>query len=181
LVQLGSSSIEEVLRVLLWLLLLFSLVPLVELALLLWIGAHTSWWFALGLVIFTGVLGAWLARHEGLRCLRRLQQDLARGKLPADPLLDALMILLAGALLVTPGVLTDALGFALLVSPIRRVVRRWIKRRIRARLIGPGTLRVPSAIVPGRRPLARSPQANTLLAPPRTAHGVCLLLLTPPR
>jgi len=120
--------------VLLRLLLLFSVVPLVELALLVWIGRHTSWWFTLGLVVFTGVVGAWLARHEGLRCLRRFQQDLAEGKLPADPLLDGLMILLAGALLVTPGVLTDALGFALLIPPCRRLVRARLKRRIGARV-----------------------------------------------
>ena len=120
------------------LLLLFSLVPLVELALLLWIGAHTSWWFTLGLVVFTGVVGAWLARHEGLRCVGRFHQDLAAGKLPADPLLDGLMILLAGALLVTPGVLTDALGFALLLPPFRRLVRDYLKRRIQTRFFVSG-------------------------------------------
>ena len=116
------------------LLLLFCIVPLVELGLLLWIGAHTSWWFTLGLVVFTGVVGAWLARHEGLRCLHRFQQELAAGKLPADPLLDGLMILLAGAFLITPGVLTDALGFALLFPLFRRLVRGYVKRRIQARV-----------------------------------------------
>jgi len=125
--------------VLVRLLLLFTVVPLVELALLLWIGAHTSWWFTLGLVVFTGVAGAWLARHEGVRCLRRFQQELAAGKLPADPLLDGLMILLAGALLVTPGVLTDTLGFALLLPPLRRLVRERVKRRIQTRVFVSGT------------------------------------------
>jgi UPF0716 protein FxsA len=132
--------------VLVRLLFLFTVVPLVELALLLWIGAHTSWWFTLGLVVFTGVAGAWLARHQGLRCLRRFQQELAEGKLPADPLLDGLMILLAGALLVTPGVLTDALGFALLLPPFRRLVRGRVKRRIEARAFVSGA---PGWVPPG--------------------------------
>jgi len=130
----SPNPLTPVFPVLARLLLLFCIVPLVELALLLWIGAQTSWWFTVGLVVFTGVVGACLARHEGLRCLRRFQKDLAAGKLPADPLLDGLMILLAGALLVTPGVLTDALGFALLLPPFRRLVRRYVKRRIQARV-----------------------------------------------
>jgi len=116
------------------LLLLFILVPLVELALLLWLADKTSWLCTLWLVILTGVVGAWLARREGLRCLRAIQDKTARGELPADSLLDGLMILVAGAVLVTPGILTDLLGFALLIPPFRRVVRRWIKRRIGVRL-----------------------------------------------
>lgn len=120
------------------LLLVFTIVPLVELGVLLWLGQHTSWWFTLALVVTTGAIGSWLARQEGLRCWRRFQRELASGQLPADPLLDGLMILVAGALLITPGVLTDALGFALLLPPFRRVVRRLVKRRIQMRVFVPG-------------------------------------------
>ncbi len=116
------------------LLLLFTLVPLVELALLVWLADKTSWLFTLWLVIFTGVLGAWLARREGLRCWREIQERTARGELPTDSLLEGLMILVAGAVLVTPGVLTDLLGFALLIPPFRRAIRRWLAGRIRARM-----------------------------------------------
>ncbi len=116
------------------LLLLFTLVPLTELFLLLWLADKTSWLFTLWLVIFTGVLGAWLARREGLRCLREIQQRIDRGELPTDSLLEGVMILVAGAVLVTPGVLTDILGFSLLIPPFRRVIRRWLAGRITAKV-----------------------------------------------
>jgi len=119
---------------LLRLLLLLTVVPLVELALLLMLADATDWWFTIALVIVTGALGAALARHEGLRCWRRVHDEMAAGRLPGDPLLDALMILLAGALLVTPGVLTDLIGFGLLLPPFRRVVKRWAARRFQAHL-----------------------------------------------
>ena len=119
---------------LLRLLLLFTLVPLVELVLLLILADNTSWQFTVALVLVTGVVGAALARHEGLRCLRRVQQKLAAGELPGDALLDGLMILLAGALLITPGVLTDLVGFALLLPAFRRVVKGRLARRLRARI-----------------------------------------------
>ncbi len=119
---------------LLRLLLLFTLVPLVELALLIWISQYTGLLFTIGLVILTGVVGAWLAREQGLRCWLEVQRQLSRGELPAEPLLDGLMILVAAAVLITPGVLTDAAGFALLVPPIRRMVRRYLTERFRARI-----------------------------------------------
>ncbi len=116
------------------LLLLFTVVPLVELVLLLNIAGKTSPQFTLGLVLATGVAGAALARHEGLRCWRRVHEKMAAGEFPGDPLLDALMILVAGALLVTPGVLTDLVGFALLLPMFRRIVKRRLKDRFRVRM-----------------------------------------------
>ncbi len=110
------------------LLLLFTVVPMVELVLLLILADHTSWYFALALVLVTGIVGAALARWQGLRCVRRLQQQAAAGQVPADPLMDGLMILVAGALLVTPGVLTDVAGFALLTPPVRSVLKRRARR-----------------------------------------------------
>jgi UPF0716 protein FxsA len=124
--------------VLLRLFLLFTLVPLVELALLIWISQHTGLLFTIGLVVFTGAVGAWLAREQGLRCWREVHRQLSQGQVPAEPLLDGLMILVAGAVLITPGVLTDALGFALLVPPIRTMVRRYLARRFKTRItVGP--------------------------------------------
>jgi len=121
--------------VLVRLVLLFTLLPLVELWILLWIADQTRWEFTLGLVIATGVLGASLARHQGLRCWRQFQQRLAEGELPAAELLDGLMILVAAAVLVTPGVITDLAGFLLLVPPVRRLVRRQLSRRLAARVV----------------------------------------------
>jgi len=119
---------------LLRLLLLFTVVPLIELVLLLVLADKTSWQFTLGLVLATGVVGAALARHQGLRCLQRIRQKMAAGQLPGDPLMDGLMILVAGALLVTPGVLTDLVGFALLLPIFRRLMKRWLKHRFEAKV-----------------------------------------------
>jgi len=119
------------------LLLLFTLIPLVELVILIQVARYTSLPFTFGLVIATGVLGAALARHEGLRCLQEIQRRAGRGEMPTDALLEGLMILIAGVVLITPGILTDLTGFALLVPPIRRVFRRWLARRIRARIMFP--------------------------------------------
>ena len=110
------------------LLLLLTIVPLVELVILLRLAEWLRWDGTIALVLLTGVLGAWLARHEGLKALDRIQTDLAAGVTPAAAVVDGVLILVAGLVLVTPGVLTDLCGFALLVPPIRR----WIGRRLAA-------------------------------------------------
>lgn len=116
------------------LLILFTVVPIVELALLIRLGQLISLWPTLGLVIGTGVVGAWLARREGLRTFAAIRAELARGVMPAARMLDGLMILLAGALLVTPGIITDLIGFAMLVPPCRRLIRQrlhdWLRKRV---------------------------------------------------
>lgn len=117
---------------LLRLLLLFTTIPLAELALLLWIGGRIGLLPTVVLILLTGALGAALARHQGLATWGRFQEALAAGRLPGRELLEGLLILVAGALLLTPGVLTDAAGFLLLVPP----ARRWIVRRSEARLRG---------------------------------------------
>jgi len=111
------------------LLLLFTIVPLLELFLLVKLGTVVGVGPTVALVIFTGVLGAWLARQQGLGVLRRLSEDLAVGRLPAVALIDGLLILIAGAVLLTPGLLTDALGFFLLVPQSRAVVRKAVVAR----------------------------------------------------
>lgn len=117
------------------LILLFVTVPLLELALLLKVGE----WIGLGptvaLVVATGFAGAALARQQGLRAFLAVQQELAAGGLPGRSLLDGLSILVGGALLLTPGILTDVLGFSLIVPLSRRwlqgVLRRRMERRIK--------------------------------------------------
>ena len=115
------------------LLLLFTIVPLVELWLLIELGKLINVGPTIALVVVTGIVGAALARHEGLRTLRGIQSDLDAGRLPGDRMIDALLILIAGALLVTPGIITDAVGFLLLVPPVRAAVRNRLKARFRAR------------------------------------------------
>lgn len=121
--------------------LLFVVVPLVELALLIELGRLMGFWPTMALVLLTGVAGAFLARSEGFRTLRALQGELVRGRIPRQAMMDGASILVGGALLLTPGFLTDTFGFALLFPP----TRRWLQRRVRRRLekkVARGELRV---------------------------------------
>jgi UPF0716 protein FxsA len=107
--------------------LLFTCIPLVELYLLLQIGSIIGAVNTILLVIITGVLGAYLAQQEGFRTLERIRTLMAQGEMPGDPLIDALLILVAGFVLITPGILTDLLGFLMLLPVTRSPIRRWIK------------------------------------------------------
>lgn len=113
--------------------LLFLLVPLVELYLLIQVGKVIGAPATIGLVIATAFLGASLARREGLRTFLAIQENVAAGRLPTDDLIEGVMILVAGLTLLTPGFLTDAVGFLILVPVTRRLLRRylvtWLKRR----------------------------------------------------
>ncbi len=115
------------------LLLLFTVVPLIELALLIKIGEVVGLPATIALVIVTGVLGAWLAKNQGVRTLTRLQQELQSVRMPADTMLDGLLIFIAGAVLLTPGLLTDLFGFFLLTPVCRQwlrgVIKTWLQRR----------------------------------------------------
>ena len=115
------------------LLFLFIVVPLIELTLLLLLAEVTTWQFALLLVVVSGGLGALLARQQGLAAFRRIRADLRQTRLPAESVLDAVLILVAAALLLTPGVLTDAFGLSLLIPPIRRRYKAWLLDWLRGR------------------------------------------------
>ena len=114
--------------------LIFISVPLIELVLLLYIKDQTDWTFTLGLVIVTGFVGAWLARVQGWHTYQKIQQKLSNGRMPKDSLLDAAMIFVAGALLLTPGILTDAFGISLLLPSCRQYYRKrlgvWMKSKV---------------------------------------------------
>jgi len=119
------------------LILFFVVVPFVELFILLKLADLISGWYTFALVVFTGVIGASLARHQGFSVIQRLQAETQQGRLPTTTLVDALMIFIAGALLITPGILTDIFGFSLLIPGCRTVYRRWItawlKKRVRVK------------------------------------------------
>ncbi|MEX0890881.1 MAG: FxsA family protein [Gemmatimonadota bacterium] len=112
------------------LLLLFIGVPLLELALLLWIGQRVGLVPTVALVVATGVAGAALARSQGLRVLGRIRAELAAGSMPAQELLDGALVLVAGATLLTPGLLTDVFGLLLLLPG----TRGWVRARLGARM-----------------------------------------------
>ena len=110
--------------------LLFVVVPLLELALLIQIGQVVGFLPTMGVVVLTGVAGAWLARLEGLRTLWKLRHDLSRGQLPGQAIMDGMSILVGAALLLTPGILTDLVGFSLLLPPTRHAIQRSVRRRL---------------------------------------------------
>jgi UPF0716 protein FxsA len=117
-----------------YLFLLFIVLPLVEILILVKIGMVTSFWVPIAIVIVTGVVGTALARREGWKVLDRMREDVRIGQMPADSLIDAFLVLLAGILFVLPGVLTDIVGIALLFPPSRSLVKRgvaaWFKRNV---------------------------------------------------
>ena len=112
------------------LLLLFTLVPLVELYALIRLGSLIGAGPTILLVLGTGAAGAWLARREGFRSWSAVQSELAAGRLPAEELLHALVVVIAGVLLVTPGVFTDAFGLLMLIRPVRAAMIRRARSRI---------------------------------------------------
>ena len=115
--------------------LLFTVIPLIELWLLLRISDLMNVLFTILLVITTGIIGASLARQQGWKTWRRIQEQAARGQPPTDSLLDALLILIAGAVLITPGILTDIVGFTLLMPAARVPVKSWLTRRFQAKIV----------------------------------------------
>ncbi len=113
-----------------WLFLLFVAVPIIEIALFIQVGGAIGLWPTLAIVVLTAIAGTTLMRAQGLMTLNRLQTSMAEGRNPADPMAQGAMILVAGVLLLTPGFFTDAVGFALLLPPVRIALIRWASSRI---------------------------------------------------
>lgn len=114
--------------------LLFLVVPIAELALIIQVADGIGVLNTVGVLILVSVVGAWLVKREGVGVLRRLQTAVNRGQMPHRELVDGGLIMLAGALLLTPGFLSDALGVVLLVPPTRAVVRTAVLARVRRRV-----------------------------------------------
>jgi UPF0716 protein FxsA len=123
------------------LLLLFAIVPVVELFILIKIGSHIGALNTIVLVILTALLGVLLVRLEGLRTLRQIQLALSQGQIPAEELLDGVLIFIGGILLLTPGVLTDVLALILLTPFTRVYFKRWLRRRF-DRMMASGNVRL---------------------------------------
>ena len=118
---------------LLKLFLAFTIIPIIEIYLLIEIGSMFGALTAVTLVILTGFLGAFLARMQGLQTLYRIQESLREGRMPSGELLDALLIVIAGLVLLTPGFLTDSAGFLLLIPATRNSIKYWLRRQIELR------------------------------------------------
>lgn len=121
------------------LLIIFTLVPLLELYLLIEAGRTIGVGATILLVLLTGVAGAWLARSQGVEILRRIQAETAGGRMPPETLLDGALVLIGGLLLLTPGFFTDLLGFSFLVPFTRRLWRSilssWLQRQLQRGVI----------------------------------------------
>ncbi|TDI17909.1 MAG: FxsA family protein [Acidobacteria bacterium] len=113
---------------------LFTLVPLLELYLLIRLGTYVGAVDTIAIVIGTGIAGGLLAKSQGLAVLDRMRAELNQGRLPAESLLDGLLILIAGAMLVTPGLLTDGLGLLLLIPWSRKAIKSWLKRKMQEKI-----------------------------------------------
>ncbi|MCK4905190.1 FxsA family protein [bacterium] len=113
-----------------YLILLFTLIPIIELALLIEIGKHIGVIYTLIIVIVTGVLGAFLAREQGFKTLKKIETEVNSGIMPGEEIIDGVIILCGGMLLLTPGLLTDAVGFLALIPVTRAFIKKELKKKI---------------------------------------------------
>lgn len=120
---------------------LFTAIPLFELAVLIRVGKEIGAISTIAIVLVTGAAGAWLARTQGMGVLRRIRKAINAGSPPSSELVDGAFILVGGALLLTPGLLTDLVGFFCLVPGTRVIIQRWVVRKIMKR-IDQGTINV---------------------------------------
>jgi UPF0716 protein FxsA len=118
--------------------LLFLLVPLVEIYFLIQVGSVIGAIPTIALVVFTALLGAMLLRFQGLATLQRTRMTMAQGQLPAMEMMEGVLLLFSGALLLTPGFVTDAIGFVFLVPPLRRAIILWFLSKSDVHMQGPG-------------------------------------------
>ncbi len=109
------------------LILLFTVIPLIELYLLIQVGRYFGAFHTIMIVLITGIIGGLLARSQGLSVQRQIRVDLQKGVIPTDSLIDGFFILIAGALLITPGMITDVFGFILMIP----FFRGWLKKRLK--------------------------------------------------
>lgn len=119
-----------------YLLLLIIAVPAAEISVLLLSSNIIGVWPTIGIILFTGILGAYLAKKQGLETIKRAQDQLVYGQMPGDAILDGICVLVGGTLLLTPGFITDITGFLMLAPPTKRFFkkliinwfRKWIDR-----------------------------------------------------
>lgn len=130
---------------------------LVEITVVIQVGQWLGVVNTIGLLLLVSVIGAWLVKHQGLGVLRRIQQQRLAGQVPAAPVFDGALILLAGVLLLIPGFVTDALGLLLLVPPVRAGVRRFVRWRFLARVQVVRTASWSRSQPPPREPPSATP------------------------
>lgn len=118
-----------------WLLLAFIAVPLIEIGLFIQVGGWLGLWPTLLVVLCTAILGTAMVRSQGLQVLQKLQDSMAGQGNPAEQMVHGAMILFSGALLLTPGFFTDAVGFALLIPAVRMALFAWARRHVKLQTV----------------------------------------------
>ena len=142
------------------LLIVFLMIPVLEIYLLIQVGGVIGAMPTVILVVFTAVMGAWLLRIQGFSTLQKVKKIVAAGGIPAFELIEGLILLIAGALLLTPGFFTDAIGFLCLMPALRRVFLTWVSAKFMS-TVGAGPTKSPFSRQdipkqPGSSPFARS-------------------------
>jgi UPF0716 protein FxsA len=115
-------------------LLLIIVVPAFEIGILIYSGKVLGIPPTIALILITGVIGAWLAKREGLETIRLAQVQIQNGQLPGEAIMDGICILVGGTLLLTPGFITDTVGFLLLIPATRAIVKKWLRKFIQNKI-----------------------------------------------
>ena len=123
------------------LILFFTLTPIVELFILFKLAEVTSALTTIGLVLATGIAGAYLAKSEGRLIISKIKSELNEGRVPGDQLMNGLCVLIGGAFLLTPGILTDIAGFTLVLPGTREIYKAFIKRKF-SKMIREGNVNI---------------------------------------
>ena len=113
---------------------LFVITPVVEMAVLIELGKRIGTLQTIGIIVLTGIIGAYLAKSQGLRILRNMKESVHNGEMPHNHLIEGVLILIGGALLITPGILTDTAGFVLVIPWTRKLIRERLKRYFKGRI-----------------------------------------------
>ncbi len=113
---------------------LFIITPVVEMAILIELGKRIGTLQTIGIIVLTGIIGASLAKSQGLRIVRNIKQSVNNGEMPHNQLIEGVLILMGGALLITPGILTDTAGFVLVIPWTRRLIRERLKKHFMGRI-----------------------------------------------
>lgn len=151
------------------LILIFVAIPLLEIALLIKIGQLIGFWATILIVLVTAIVGGWLLHSQGMEALRRVLAAVDEGKPPVTPILDGLLLLMAGFLLLTPGVITDTIGIILLIPPVRQLLARHVLSRAFVVTVGGQTWREGTSSPDGEREAGRRQGRPTSHRP--TASG----------
>ncbi|MFC1963333.1 FxsA family protein [Chloroflexota bacterium] len=116
------------------LVLLFVITPLIELAILVYVGTLIGVFYTIFIVVVTGIIGALVARNQGLVTISRIRSNIDNGIIPSDHLFEGVLILIGALFLLTPGIITDTIGFILLIPHTRHLIAGWLRNFIQRRI-----------------------------------------------